>query len=279
MKTDRKDRLWLIVWISGLFLLWLWDSAFLNGPALSRLETAFLHSMVTGILVVALSLVLGWTTGVALYFVERRKPLSLLLTFLLDVIRSVPQIIGILIGYVILTFLLEEGILQNTWGQIAWIAAVIALFIFPELTDLIRERIRYFERMDFVSAMLCCGASEARVINFEILWKNSRSHLLHKLISLFGVALFLQCSIDFIVSVGLSLDVSLINFPATLGNQLATMDSKQDILAIGTFLSSYADARSLFFEHLQGLSIAFVIVFTLLCFYQMSNAYLRRHRL
>ncbi len=279
MKTARKDRRWLLIWLLGLLALWLWDSAFLNRPALERLETAFLNTVATGLLVILLSLLLGWSAGVALYFFDRRRLLSPVATFVLDLLRSVPQIVGILIGYVVLTILIKEEVLQTTWSQVLWMAAVISLFVFPEVADLVRERIRYYERMDFVSAMLCCGVPESRIINVDILWKNSRSHLVHKMISLFGVTIFLQCSIDFIVSVGLSTDVSLINFPVTLGNQLAKMDSKQDILAIGTVVTSLSDVRSLFFEHLQGISIALIIVFTLLCMYQMSNAYLRRNRL
>jgi hypothetical protein len=77
----------------------------------------------------------------------------------------------------------------------------------------------------------------------------------------------------------LSTDVSLSNFPVTLGSLLAKLDSKQDILAIGSALSRIANAQSLFFEHLQGVSIVFVIVFSLLCIYKISNGLVKRYHL
>lgn len=276
----QKDRLWLVIWVSGLALLGLWDTLFLNEPSFVLLRTAFLNSTVAGILVVGFSLLWGWAAGVASYFLEtRRRTIYLPFSFLLNIIRSIPQIVGILIGYIILTILIEQEILSSQFSQLVWMAFVISVFVFLEVVDLIRERIAHYNKLDFFQAMLCCGIRERRIINREILWKNSRAHLLHKMISIFGIAIFLQCSIDFIISVGLSTDVSLSNFPVTLGSLLAKLDSKQDILAIGSAFSSVANAQSLFFEHLQGVSIAVVIVFSLLCIYRISNGLVKRYHL
>jgi hypothetical protein len=100
-----------------------------------------------------------------------------------------------------------------------------------------------------------------------------------KAVSVFGRAIFLVCSIDFIISVGLSTEVSLTNFPPTLGSMLASLDSKQDILVIGSALTEPGLLPSLFFEHLQGIGVAFVTVFTLVCLYRISNGLVERHRL
>lgn len=279
--VQQKDKLWLLIWVAGLGALWLWNVLFLNRPALLQIESAFLHTVVTGSLVVCFSLILGWSVGVALYFLDRpgRTIFYLLLTFLLNVIRSIPQIVGVLVGYVILTFLLEQEILRSTFGQMFWMAFVISLFVFLEVVDLVRERIAYYNTLDFVPAMLCCGIRERRIVNIEILWKNSFAHIVHKLISIFGMSIFLQCSIDFIISVGLSTEVSSSNFPVTLGGVLAKMDSKQDILSIGTFLTSPLSVASLFVEHLQGITVASIIVFTLLCVYKIANGIVRRFQL
>jgi ABC-type dipeptide/oligopeptide/nickel transport system permease subunit len=270
----------LIVWLAGLTALGLWDAFFLNRPAFDLLRWAFLNTMVACTLVVLLSLFLGWVVGVMLHFLEtRRQPIYLVVTFLLNIIRSVPQIIGILGGYIVLTVFIEQEILRSPLSQLIWMAAVISLFVFLEVTDLVRERIAYYNTLDFFHAMVCCGIKESRIINREILWKNSRAHLLHKLVSIFGTAVFLQCSIDFIVSVGLSTDVSLSNFPSTLGNLLAKLDSKQDILAIGVVFTNFTAAPSLLFEHLQGISTAFAIVFTLVCVYKISGGLVKRYHL
>jgi ABC-type dipeptide/oligopeptide/nickel transport system permease subunit len=158
-------------------------------------------------------------------------------------------------------------------------AFVISILCSLEVIDLIGERIMHFRKSDYFDAMLCCGIKESRIINIEILWKNSLSHILHKLVSLFGVVILLQCSIDFIISVGLSTDVSLSNFPVTLGSLLAKLDSKQDILAIGSLLMDPANITQIFFQHLQGVSVAFIIVFTLLCMFQIADGLVRQYDL
>ena len=276
----KKDKLWLMIWLAGLAGVALWDAAFLNQPAFALIQTAFVNTLIAGVLVVVFSLVLGWPIGVALHFLEtQRRFFYLLFTFALNVIRSIPQIVGILVDYIILTIFIEQDILRDQFSQLVWMAFAISLFVFLEVVDLVRERIAYYNKLDFVQAMLCCGIKEGRIINRDILWKNSRAHLLHKMISVFGIAVFLQCSIDFIISVGLSTDVSLSNFPVTLGSLLAKLDSKQDILAIGSVFTKPANATSLLFEHLQGVSVAFVIVFTLFCVYKIANGLVRRFNL
>ena len=127
--------------------------------------------------------------------------------------------------------------------------------------------------------MRVCGVSENRIINFDILWKNSRIHIFNKLISVFGSAIFLQCSVDFIISVGLSTDVNPVSIPVTLGSLLAKIDSKQDILAIGYTLFHPAYFPKLLFQHLQGITVAFLIVFSLFSINNISNGYAERHRL
>ncbi len=277
----KKDVLWLLIWIAGLGFLWIWDALFLNAPAFARLQTAFLNSLLTGVMVALFALSLGWFVGVSLHMLERSKSKVgfVILSFMTDILRSIPQIIAVLIGYVLLTILLYNGMIRSSFIQLVWIAGTIAVAVFLEVADTIRQRIDYFRTLDFVDAMLCCGIKERRIINIEILWKNSRSHLLHKLIAIFGISIFLQCSIDFIISVGLSTDVSLINFPMTLGNLLANVDSKQDILALSNLFTEPGYLSVIFTRHLQGLSVAFCIVFSLLCIYMIANGYVRRHKL
>lgn len=155
-------------------------------------------------------------------------------------------------------------------------AISIASFQFLEVMDLLNERIEYFKKTDFFNALLVCGVKERTIINKEIFIKNSRAHILNKLIAVFGSSIFLQCSIDFILSIGLSTQISAVNFPITLGNLLARIDSKQDILAIGHTLMNPSYFGNLFFEHLQGITISFIIVFSLICMYKISNAIMER---
>ncbi len=278
---EYGDIRWLSIWCGVMGVLFLWDGAFLNAPAFAQLRAALLHTIFGGVLVIVFSGVMGWIAGVGRHFLAeiRFRALYTLLDFLLNLVRSVPQIIGILVGYIIITRFVQSETLVDPTLQIVWTSFVISVFVFLEFADLIQERIAYYTKLDFVNAMLVCGISEGRIINREILWKNSISHIIHKLISVFGIAVFLQCSIDFIISVGLSRDVSAGNFPVTLGSVLAKLDSKQDILAIGKTFTDPAYIGDLLIHNLQGISAAFAIVFTLLCVYHIANGYVKRYNL
>lgn len=276
----RKDIRWLLIWLAGLALAGAWNLAFLNRPAQALVLTSFLNTFAVSFLVLGFCLVAAWAATLALqYLEEHARSGYLLLTFALNLIRSVPQIVGILFGYIWISDAVNRGELRNHGAIFVLMAAVTGLFIFNELIDLMRERIAHFKKGDFYSAMRVCGFSKARIINFHILWKNSRLHIFNKIISIFGMAIFLQCSVGFIISVGLSTEVDLITLPATLGSLLAHIDSKQDVLAVGYTLTHPSHAGQLLFKHLQGLTTAFVLVFSLVCIHRISVGFAERHRL
>jgi ABC-type dipeptide/oligopeptide/nickel transport system permease subunit len=278
---QQKDKLWTGIWILVTLLVVIWDILFLNKPAFKKVITGFKNTFVISLLVITFTLLFGWVTTLLLNSLQKRRSKIgyLMVTFLLNLIRSIPQIVGILFGYIVISFLISKDIVRSNCIIFPLMAGIMSLFIFLELVDLMRERIEHFKKLDFYNAMLVCGISEGRIINFDILWKNSRIHIFNKLISVFGIAVFLQCSVDFIISVGLSTDVNAVNLPLTLGSLLAKIDSKQDILAIGHTLTHPAYLPNIFFGHLQGITIAFLIVFTLLSIDNISNGYAERHRL
>jgi len=275
---DQNDIKWLLFWLIGIQVMLVWNNIFLNSPAFSLLKEAFFNSFKIGFIVIVFSLLLSWgMINLSLYLKNRNNWIyHYLFTFVINLIRSIPQILGVLIGYIVLTFILNNEMLKSEFMVIVFIGFVISFFVFLELFDTMGNRIEQFKKNDFYPAMLVSGISEYRIVNVEIFYKNSLGYIFHKLISMFGVALFLQCSIDFIISVGLSTDVSLSNFPITLGSLLAKMDSKQDILAIGKTLTDPLYGINLFFEHLQGISAAFIIVFTLMSIFKISNGFVKR---
>lgn len=283
MKTRHSGgaRSWALIWVLAMGTVLVWDAVFLNHPAMLRIQSAVLNSFFCGIAVVVMTLSAGWGLGVATDAAEAagRRRTYLGLTFVVNMVRSIPQIVGILLGYTMLTALVVADRLQSPAAQLLSMSAVVSVFIVPEVVDLVRERLRFYRSSDFVDAMRCCGIPEWSIVNREILWRNSRAHLLHKAISVFGISLFLQCSIDFVVSVGLSTAVSASNFPVTLGNVLATLDSKQDILAIANLLTDPLYLGALLTTHLQGITVAFVIVFSLLCVYRIANGVVERYGL
>ncbi len=277
----RRDIRWLGIWLGGIAALAVWDTLFLNKPALKRVAVGFANTLTIALLVIVFTLVLGWVVTLVLHYLERgpRRAVYMVVRFVLDLIRSVPQVVGILLGYVAVSMLRQSGRIGSDAAVFVLLALIMSVFIFLELVDLMRERIAHYRKLDFYNAMRVCGIPDRRIINFDILWKNSRIHIFNKLISVFGMAVFLQCSVDFVISVGLSSDVSEVSLPTTLGSLLAKIDSKQDILAIGHTLTHPGYLPNLFLQHLQGTTVAFLIVFTLLSVYHIANGYAERHRL
>jgi ABC-type dipeptide/oligopeptide/nickel transport system permease subunit len=278
---NSKDQLWAAIWIITIAAVGIWDLLFLNRPALEKVITGFVNTFSISLLVVFFTLILSWLITLGLHFFELKRNHTgyIALTFFLNLLRSVPQIVGILFGYVGIAALVDRGILIGNLTVFPCLAFCMSLFIISEVVDLMRERIEHFKKLDFYNAMRVCGISESRIINFDILWKNSRLHIFNKLIAVFGSAVFLQCSVDFIISVGLSTDINPVSLPVTLGSLLAKIDSKQDILAIGNTLFNPGYLPNLLFQHLQGITVAFLIVFSLFCINNISNGYAERHRL
>ena len=276
-----KDKFWAAIWVISIMILSIWDLLFLNKPALKKVISGSVNTFFIAILVVICTLLLGWGITIALHYLGKRKNRSgyIILTFILNIFRSVPQIVGVLFTYIAIASLITSSTITSNLILFPIMSIGMSLFIVNELVDLMRERIDYFQKLDFYNAMLVCGISESRIINFDILWKNSRVHIFNKLIAIFGSAIFLQCSVDFIISVGLSTEVNSVSLPVTLGSLLANIDSKQDILAIGNTLTNPLYISHLFFQHLLGVTVAFLIVFSLLCIYHISNGFAERHRL
>lgn len=276
-----KDRLWAIIWIMAVVVTALWNATFLNKPAFDRIITGFFNTFTIATMVVISTLAMAWITTLMLHALNRssNKTGLYLLTFVINLIRSVPQIVGILFAYIGIATLVTTGVIKGSATIFIIMSLSMSTFIMLEVVDLLGERINHYMKLDFFNAMRVCGVSEWRVINIDILWKNSRIHILNKLISVFGSAVFLQCSVDFIISVGLSTSVNAVTLPVTLGSLLAKMDSKQDILAIGNTLTNPLYLPNLFFQHLQGITIAFLIVITLLSVYKISSGYAERNKL
>ena len=289
MKTDNptlgiiagRDGRWMAIWTLAVASVGVWDLLFLNRPAFIKIVAGFINTCVIALFAVIFTLATAWIVTLLSHRLGESKNRTgfVILTFFLNLIRSVPQIIGILFAYIGIAALVTEGTIHGKTIVFVLMSLSMSGFIMPEVVDLLRDRIEHYVKLDFFNAMRVCGVSQWRIINFDILWKNSRIHILNKLIAVFGSAVFLQCSVDFIISVGLSSDVNSVTLPVTLGSLLAKMDSKLDILAIGNTLTNPAYLPQLFFMHLQGLTVAFLIVITLLAAYRISCGYAERHRL
>jgi len=278
---NEKDKRWAFIWLVVMVAVTIWNFIFLNKPTLQKVISGFINTFTIAVLVVVFTLILGWGFTLLIHYLDKSKGKSgyMAVMFILNLLRSIPQIIGVLLTYIAIASLITSGSITNTIFLFPLMAFCMSLFIVNELIDLMRDRIDHFRKLDFYNAMQVCGIAEHRIINFDILWKNSRIHIFNKLISVFGSAIFLQCSVDFIISVGLSTQVNAVTLPVTLGSLLAKIDSKQDILAIGNTITNPSYFPNLFFGHLLGVTVAFLIVFSLMCIYHIANGYAERHKL
>ncbi|NUQ80968.1 MAG: hypothetical protein HUU10_05085 [Bacteroidetes bacterium] len=277
----HRDRRWFLIWITGLLILLAWNLLFLNRPAMLRVWSGFGNTLMITVvsLCTATLLSVSFSLIMTLTRWNHHRWIFTMLDLILGTLRSVPQIIGLLLGFIILTLLIQADWLTSPTLILTGMGLTVGLVMFHEFTDMLNDRIAAFEQTDFVHASRVAGVPDRVLILIEIWWRNSRPHLINKLISGTGLTIFLLCSIDFVLSVGLSQTVSAVNFPPTLGSMLAHIDSKQDILSIGVLLSDPTYFWPMITRHLQGLSVAFLITFTLVCWFRIGNGYSGRHHL
>ena len=273
-ETIRPHMFWFYIWTIGFSLMFFWCSLYLFEGSFDRLKLALLHSFFIALCSIVLALIFSWSLTLFREVNGYKKSVNLVIDYLFNITNSVPQIIGLLLFYFIVV-----QIADNTFYILFLFSIGTALVIFKEMYELMSEQIRKYWPQEFVQSALTLGVKKSVIINFEILKKKSLEYISAKLLSLFGTSIFLQTSVDYIISVGLSRNINLIEYPLTLGNLLARSESKQDILAISRSIFSPSNIPSLFFEHLLGVSIAFFIIFSLFCFYKITSEYMRYHKL
>ncbi len=271
-----RDKFWATVFVSAMLVLFVWNSIFLNAPAFDKWITATANTYLLGVFSTALAFLFGGAfVAVRIHAENKNRSLALsVLRLVLDFLKSIPQIVWLLFGYVFLIYNFSDTPLRY-----AWLAFVLALVFANEVHDEIIGRINFFKKSGFYEAMLAAGISERRIILRDVLLLNSLPHLINRAIIVFASVVFLLCSADFIVSVGLSNELSLSSLPVTLGNVLANISSKEDILAAREVFANPLYLPKLFTANLQGVSAAFTLVFTLISAYKISNGLVERKKL
>ncbi|NUM70303.1 MAG: hypothetical protein HUU43_05605 [Ignavibacteriaceae bacterium] len=276
----KKDILWIIIWLTGLVLVLGWNLLFLNAPAFSKLLTGTGNTFISGLITVKFAGAAGFAVGIFTAYSKDTHPvLYLILRSVTDSVKSVPQILGVLFAYLLILMLRNNGVIESQITGLIFTALLVSLFFMPEISELTEERVAKYRETDFFDANRVLGINVLRIITVDILLKNSAPHVINKFVSLYGLSVFLQTSADFILSVGLSSDVNLVDLNTTLGSLLAAMDSKQDILALGGLISNPFYIGEILTTHLLGVTVAFLISFTLLCFYKISNHLIERREL
>lgn len=166
-----QDIKWVCIWSGVMLFVLMWNLIFLNTPAFKQILAGWLNTFIVSIQVIAFTLVFAWLTTQALFYLESRKKrvFYLILTFGINLTRSIPQILGVLFGTIWITSFIRSGGLTSPFLIFVLISLFMSVFIFAEVVDLMRERINHYQTRDFFSAMRVCGISEFRIINFHIL--------------------------------------------------------------------------------------------------------------
>ena len=273
---SRKDLRWSALFVLGLLFSVIWNAIFLNDAAFSKWLSAIVQTYLLGLLSLMLSLSFGWlfALGEELLFSEN-KFLNAGFYLFIDLLKSIPQIVIILLGYIPLFFYFDN----SPFVQTLWLALVLALSFANDVYEEISNRIAVSKNYGFYNAMLALGIKESRIINRDVLLLNSAPYLINRAVVIFASSVFLLTSADFIVSVGLAPQLTLSGLPATLGNILATATSKEDILAIREVFADPLYLKELLTTHLQGISAAFALVFTMISAYEISNGIVERKKL
>jgi hypothetical protein len=185
-------------------------------------------------------------------------------------IQLIPQIVWLIIAY----SFLNEIIVQYAIGYMGIISSSAIMFSFvllPNVFLFLEERLNYEKEHGAYYPLRTLGVSLLRSILSEVLWRQNRVHLFLKMCALVASLFFLQISIEFIISVGLSETIGVINFPLSLGQLLVQIGSKQDLLAVAYSLFNPSYLSTLFSQHLFGLSIAFCIFTGMITSYKISS--------
>ncbi len=276
-----RDARWFLIYATVIIVLFFWSLIFLNKPAFYAVNEAYIRTVMIAAFAAIIAAIIGVAVALLFHYTNTRFPrIYYSLLFFMDLFRSIPQIVALLFCFLFISAIGQSGALfAMPLFYSIFMSLSLGLFIFPEIALLINERITFFRKNDFYDSLLVCGVSEKRIILFDIIFKNSMAHIVNKIIATFGMAIFLLCSVDFIISVGLASKETPYSLPLTLGTLLAKPDSKLDILAIGSLFSNPSYIINLPFVHLQGLLVAFLISFTLLCVYKIGGGLVERNKL
>lgn len=264
--TRLRPFRWVIHYALLLITLLFWSLWQLNELDLIRLWRAFGVSMLIPTLAVAMTIIAS--IGLIRLQLLDNSLIRLLIRLFRSGIGAIPQIILLLIGYTLINqWMITEPNLSHV--TVMWLIALIFMLVsLPEWLDFVDNLIAVSKREGFYEPMLTLGISELRIVFKDVLWTANRAAIFNKLTLMFGSIFFLDIAMDFIFTVGLTADVQIANFPTTLGQLLASVQSKTDLFSIGRDLPQPWNWNNLVTANLFGTSVTLLIIGTIVTFYR-----------
>ncbi len=274
---SSKEKLWSIIFVSFFLLLLVWNFIFLNNTALNKwlIATANTYLLASSATLLAFLFAKIFVDLNLRIFISQNKAASVANRLFLDFLRSIPQVIFLLGGYAIMIFYFSGFSLIN----FIWLSFVISLVFLNDAYDEMQNRINFYRQTDFFNASLVAGIPLGKIVNRDILWRNSQPYLVNRAVNIFTASVFLLCSVDFIISVGLTNEINLASLPVTLGNVLANITAKEDILAVREIFVNPLYITELFTKHLEGISAAILLLLTLISGFKISNGLIEKNNL
>ncbi len=274
---SSKEKLWSIIFVSFFLLLLVWNFIFLNNTALNKwlIATANTYLLASSATLLAFLFAKIFVDLNLRIFISQNKAASVANRLFLDFLRSIPQVIFLLGGYAIMIFYFSGFSLIN----FIWLSFVISLVFLNDAYDEMQNRINFYRQTDFFNASLVAGIPLGKIVNRDILWRNSQPYLVNRAVNIFTASVFLLCSVDFIISVGLTNEINLASLPVTLGNVLANITAKEDILAVREIFVNPLYITELFTKHLEGISAAILLLLTLISGFKISNGLIKKNNL
>lgn len=139
MKTNKLIRphiAWLYIWIVGFSTIYFWCSQFLFDGSFSRLKEGLINSLIISVLSICFALFLAWIMVQFSFRYRENKLVSAIILFFMNGLKSIPQIIGLLICY----FLVVNSI-SSKWSMIGYFSVATCFMIFKEMYDLMYNKL------------------------------------------------------------------------------------------------------------------------------------------
>jgi hypothetical protein len=273
--VQNRSKYWIFFFLISITVIFIWDKIYLNERSFTLVFNAYLNSILIAVLAIIIVISASWLLSL---LSSINNVLKQIVYFFMNQGILIPQVLIVLFGQTILNILIVSGHLNNSIEYMIYSSIILSFSLLSESLTFFINRIELLKERGFYESMTSLNIRKWRIVHFDILWDNSRKIIITKAVSLFATVFFIQVIVDFIISVGLSRDLSQFNFPPSLGTVLADTTSKEDLLYVQHIIKNPSLIKNLFYRHLQGISLVAMLFVTLLSMVKYSSEQLMRNK-
>ncbi|RMD87106.1 MAG: ABC transporter permease [Calditrichaeota bacterium] len=138
----------------------------------------------SGILALIPFLVMGILLGVGSTYQQR--PLSRFLDNFLELLNSIPKLIGLLIFI---------GLFGN---RVFFVMAIFGILSSPKLAELIKGKILSLQKEEFIDTLKALGLPNVVIILKHILWYNCKTIIISQMFFIYAAAVLIEASLSYV---------------------------------------------------------------------------------